>query len=71
MLELNCAFSLNLHLVERKTKNVEEGSVKEWKRFYHVFESGELEKLIEAAQDLHDVESYYDELMTNQQDKVF
>ena len=44
-----------------KTKNEEEGSVKEWKRFYHVFESGELEKLVEAAHDLHVVESYYDQ----------
>ena len=48
-------------LVPWKTKNDEEGSVKEWKRFYHVFESGELEKLIEDTQDLHVVESYYDQ----------
>ena len=48
-------------LVPWKTKNEEEGSVKEWKRFYHVFEAGELEKLIEATQDIHVVESYYDQ----------
>ena len=48
-------------LVPWKTNNEEEGSVKEWKRFYHVFESGELENLIEDTPGVNVVESYYDQ----------
>ena len=48
-------------LVPWKTKKDEEGVDKEWKRFYHVFEAGELESLIEECQSLKVVESYYDQ----------
>ena len=47
-------------LVPWKTKNKEEGD-KEYQRFYHVFEEGELETLIEECPDLSVVESYYDQ----------
>ena len=48
-------------LVPWKTKKNEEGVDKEWKRFYHVFEAGELESLVEECQSLVVIESYYDQ----------
>ena len=48
-------------LVPWKTKQEDGAQDKEWKRFYHVFEEGELENLIREAGDLSIVESYYDQ----------
>ena len=49
-------------LVPWKTKTEEDGGAsKEWKRYYHVFEEGELETLIGETEKLKVVESYYDQ----------
>ena len=48
-------------LVPWKTKTEEDGASKEWKRYYHVFEEGELENLIGETEKLKVVESYYDQ----------
>ena len=48
-------------LVPWKTKSQNKEEDKEWKRFYHVFEAGELEGLIEEVDQLKLVESYYDQ----------
>jgi len=48
-------------LVPWKTKSQNKEEDKEWKRFYHVFEEGELESLIAEVDQLKLVESYYDQ----------
>ena len=39
----------------------EEGGDREFKRFYHVFESGELDSLIGQVDQLNVIDSYYDQ----------
>ena len=48
-------------LVPWKTKNEAGETDREWKRFYHVFEEGELEALVREAGNLEIVDSYYDQ----------